>query len=242
MSIIPPSVGVNIEPGAWLKKVFDFMAGKMGYPMVDRNGRRWRLTPTEKRDGTPLIVLQFQGRDSTTGAGAWKTIASYTTSGQLVTDANFCSGVYYTASPNSCTKNAFTIIQYNTKESDTDNAVTTGSGWRMTCPIGKGGLYVVAASVSWDVVATAGTGILAVFKNGSEHRRLNRGLTSTTQGSHSCGSTIVSLSDGDYFNIQGFHNSTVDETPESLATANWVSFHRLPNTTAFSTLGMEPQS
>lgn len=59
-----------------------------------------------------------------------------------------CAARYVMTVNQSVPNGPFTVLNYNTKDYDTDNAVTVGAAWKFTVPAGKGGKYHMTASVN----------------------------------------------------------------------------------------------
>lgn len=83
----------------------------------------------------------------------------------LETENQTVHASYWVSGSPSVTVN--TPINYDSKEEDTHNAVTTGVGtWRFTCPAGKSGLYAIGGASN-----APGTGTtLFVWKGGSAYK------------------------------------------------------------------------
>lgn len=85
-----------------------------------------------------------------------------------------CSARYYLNGSSTTTTitggSGYNIIDYNVKDYDSDNAVTTGTGWKFTVPPGKLGIYSVKAVIGFDTTSgvTSGDQLwFGVDKNGS---------------------------------------------------------------------------
>jgi hypothetical protein len=115
-------------------------------------------------------------------------------------------------------------INYSTKAADTDNAVTTGAGWKFTVPASKGGLYQVNAAASVATGGALGECILVLLKNGAEILRGNRlAMTASTAIVNPVLGATVSLAAGDYLQVGLYQSSGANRTLEAAATSNWVS-------------------
>jgi hypothetical protein len=84
-------------------------------------------------------------------------------------------------------------FQWNTKQHDTHNAVTTGASWRFTAPIA--GIYRVSATAA----ITAGPQDIAVYKNGTITPSTLFGANGTYSLS---GSVSIQLLAGDYIDVR----------------------------------------
>lgn len=137
--------------------------------------------------------------------------------------------IYTTAAGLSIASSATpSIINYATQELDTAGAVTVGASWKFTVPAGKGGLYSVKASATWNAAITSGNMRLDLFKNGSLWRTLDRvvGGTNTPQLMLK-GSTDIQLNATDFIDIRIQQNSGGAVVLTSTAAENAVAIHRL---------------
>jgi hypothetical protein len=110
--------------------------------------------------------------------------------------------IYYSNAAQTIPNSAATIINYNVMEVDTNSAVTTGSSWKFTAPVG--GYYHIDAKILFAGTTTWADGEVGEFNlyvNGTARANLNR---KDNYGSSSSllmglgGSTIVYLNSGDY--------------------------------------------
>jgi hypothetical protein len=137
---------------------------------------------------------------------------------------------YSTASGQSIPNNTGTIINFNTKEYDTHNAVTTGSNWKFTAPVA--GEYHVSSHVLYDAFAAAGVGAMSirVYKNDSPHTDLGRTVFNAegnATNKPAFGSTDVQLNAGDTINIVVFNGSGAARNLFSNAQFVWVAIHKI---------------
>jgi hypothetical protein len=129
----------------------------------------------------------------------------------------------------SMTDSAFDIIDFEDKEFDSHNAVTTGASWKFTAPIS--GTYNISVSVGFGSISwTAGEEVdLVVYKNGSNNSNLllkEFEATGSFAMIHS-GSTLISLNEGDYIDARFFHNQgAAINLQASGATVN-ISVHKI---------------
>lgn len=132
----------------------------------------------------------------------------------------FCN----TATAQTLANGAATIVNFGNVVSDTDGAVTTGSGWRFTVPEGKGGRYFICAGVSVATAAAAGEAIVALRKNGSE---LLRGTRTPSTASTSVVDGLVSaaldLAAGDYIDVTLYQSTGSSRALEAVSASNWIS-------------------
>lgn len=108
--------------------------------------------------------------------------------------------------------NAFTVLDFQSKELDTHNAVVgagggvqtpgAGSGWKFTAPVA--GVYSVGAFVTWNIAAsTPVTFTLQTFlwKNANVNYQL---LSNNLDAGFTC---LIQLNAGDYIQIIGLQQS-----------------------------------
>lgn len=142
------------------------------------------------------------------------------------------SARYKSSSGQSIPNNTSTIVDFATKDWDTDNAVTTGASWKFTCPTGKAGKYLVAVKTwsatgaGWNLGETWRNGL---FKNGSLFAFVGNpeAPTASTARMESVGATVVDLAAGDYIDIRLTQDSGGAVTMAPDATTNHVSIHRI---------------
>lgn len=92
------------------------------------------------------------------------------------------------------TANSTTPINFDSKEFDTHNAVTTSAtAWRFTAPIS--GLYEVDALF---IMAAAGSDYIKIRKNGTSYKNL---AVASNTGSAATGSAKIRLNAGDYIDL-----------------------------------------
>jgi hypothetical protein len=109
------------------------------------------------------------------------------------------------------TSNSTTPIPFNTKQYDTHNACTSGTGFRFTAPVG--GLY----SVGGNYIAGAGT-VISVYKNGVAY-----GPIGVNSGSYVTNGTLdLMLLAGEYVDVRFVTSQTA--TGGAMGTANICVF------------------
>lgn len=87
------------------------------------------------------------------------------------------------------------VVDFDVKEIDSHDAVTTGASWVFTAP--RTSFYDVSALVSWSTNASLNTTIVNVYKNGSFNTRLSFNGNDVGSG----GSTIVQLNQNETLSI-----------------------------------------
>lgn len=172
----------------------------------------WPASMTSEQQQTPKAVAYAIAEKVAEAANADSAPvqATYTTaSGQV-----FAIGVAY-------------VVNFDTQEEDTHNAVATGPGWKFTVPAGKGGRYLVAAAITFAGQHTGGLSVLALRVNSTERRRLACIQSSTTDQASLSGSTVIMLGAGQTVDVTLKHTSANIEALEAIAAANYVTITRL---------------
>lgn len=150
-------------------------------------------------------------------------------SAQTISTTEEVSAGYTTASANSISSGAQTIIDFGTKEYDTHNAVTTGAAWKFTVPIA--GRYRVSCYVMLDTQSFAVDDkvSLSIFKNGAEVKSLkyNELQASVTTYVDAGGTSTLNLVAGDYIDLRVFQNSGGARTLITNAVFNYVNIEKV---------------
>jgi hypothetical protein len=188
-------------------------------------GRQWRLFegpfPNTRSPSSP-VCIQLQLRKGT----EWTTVVAFRPDG---TDARACVAIYNRSTSQSINSGAFTTLNFLTKETDTDNAVTTGTAWVFTVPVGKGGLYHVTSTVGFLNVAVASTRMITVRKNATEIQRGNR-IDTNNFIMYVVVNAYIVCSPGDTIDVQVFQDSGGALNTEAFAGSSRVSIVRIPIT------------
>lgn len=136
---------------------------------------------------------------------------------------------YSTAAGQTISTSSVTIVDYDTKDYDTHNAVTTGASWKFTAPVQ--GFYSVKAHMMYSDAAWAVDDKLSmeIYKNGSQHQNLRyyEVTAATTAFSDLVGSGDIYLNAGDFIDIRVFQNSGSSKTIITQAIYNHISIHRI---------------
>jgi len=126
----------------------------------------------------------------------------------------------------------WTIINFNSKEADTANAVTTGTGWYFAAP--DAAYLSVQTSVQWNGITTGGTGYydaIAIFKNGTFFKVLQTVYQWSAMGisinSTVGGSTLVAVQPGDLIDVRIYHHSGASGTTFNNVERSWISISRV---------------
>lgn len=132
---------------------------------------------------------------------------------------------------NSIAHDTVTIIDFETVDVDTHNAVTTGAGWHFTAPLD--GRYQVQCFVRLDQSADWATGEsfqLRVYIDGTPDRFLAfeaghaSGMNFFVSGG---GSAVVSLAAGQTLDVRGYQNSGVAQTISAGRNVAFISIFRI---------------
>ena len=141
---------------------------------------------------------------------------------QTIGMADKCKAIYESNSGQSITV-AVVVINFEDKEIDTHNAVTTGAAWKWTAP--QAGYARVNASIYFQNITTANGDVvgLAFRKNGSIWRQAFYEITAATTLSTSFNiDALIPVVAGDTIDLTGEFAGG----PESLnatSTRNWIS-------------------
>ena len=143
-----------------------------------------------------------------------------------------CYAEYTSSAGASISNNASTVVNFGTKVTDTDTAVSTGASWKFTVPTGKGGQYAVTAHVTFagtSITASATSFQLIARKNGSvvDGGQL---LSLTPTVSVAFGvqiATIINCADGDYIDVQVYQSNGGSRALTTSPTDNRICIKRL---------------
>jgi hypothetical protein len=111
------------------------------------------------------------------------------------------------------------IINYDFKEYDPYNAVTTGASWRFTCPQGEHGYYLVNGAANCSTVST----IIGLGKNGSLYKTL--GWDSSTVDSSYSGT--VYLNAGEFIDIRSSVAGTFNGNASLTTSTNSIAITKI---------------
>jgi len=110
-----------------------------------------------------------------------------------------------------------TPINFDSKEFDTTNSVTTGSGWKFTAP--TSGLYNI------EMFSQSGTGsYYFVYKNGSSYKLLS--YNSAATGINTL-INLIQLNAGDYIDIRPATSSTIGGGALTSTTTSWIAIKQI---------------
>jgi hypothetical protein len=136
---------------------------------------------------------------------------------------------YKTASGQSIPINTYTTVNFNTKEYDTHNAVTTGTNWVFTAPVA--GIYNVSFRLLYNffsVSAPLDTPI-ALYKNNNYFCEIGR-MTIPTGGNvypSMGGSADIQLNAGDTISIRANNFTGAARNLLADSELNWVAIHKI---------------
>ena len=201
----------------------------------EATGAKWAVSPTADLVTTKGDIL------AATAADTLARLAAGANGSVLVAASGEATGLawvapvearYEVSETKALTSGATTILDYDTSVSDTDSAVTTGAGWKFTCPAGKGGVYMVIASCLLQSSAAWGVGEyinLQLFVDGAGKGYLSLKYMEAagTYNVFLSGMSYVVLAEAEELNVRATHNSGSEETVDSDADASWIQIIRL---------------
>lgn len=122
------------------------------------------------------------------------------------------------------------VIDFEERDYDTHNAVTTGASWRFTAPVA--GIYRVAAAFQSNASAdTVGDSCgLAIYRNNVLYAELGRERVETTNSTAKrfSGGTSVGMSAGDYIEIRMINGLSSGAIALQASSANvWVAIEKV---------------
>lgn len=132
--------------------------------------------------------------------------------GAVAASATATSAIYHLTIVQSIPSTTATVVNFDTREIDTDSAVTTGAAWKWTCPTAKGGLYHVAGVVSFAAMTATGECVAVVRKNGVQVQDGGGGAPQTSSTvNHLPFSAYISVAAGDYIDVIAYQTSGVSQ-------------------------------
>jgi hypothetical protein len=182
-------------------------------------------------DAISVGVLQDSGAARTIENGTPTTISIHRISSpQTIAMGEVVAARYRTSSGQSIPQGTNTIVNFNTKDYDTHNAVTTGSNWKFTAPVA--GIYNVTSCIMYNTFSITNTGqfIIDVYKNNAVAAGLDK-LVFGTYASNSylsvCGSTNIELKAGDTIDVRVFQDTGASRSLWVDTNYVWVSIHKI---------------
>lgn len=123
---------------------------------------------------------------------------------------------YFRGSNTTLTANSTTILDFDSKITDSDNAVTTGAAWKFTVPVGKGGRYIV--NISLQINQTANFTDYNLYKNGVIYSIVSRMTSIGALDNTQSYCLTVDLNAGDYIHVEATPatTNTTFKTPYSV--------------------------
>lgn len=107
----------------------------------------------------------------------------------------------------SVANNTATAITFNDEDYDTDGFHSTSTNTsRFTVPSGKGGYYLLSATISYDVNNT-GNRALYFYKNGSAYHYAEQANGISTWATMMNAALVINLAVGDYVELYAYQNS-----------------------------------
>jgi hypothetical protein len=183
--------------------------------------------------GDIFRVVAFQNSGSTQTLTFQATLTR--NSGPAVVQATESVNARYTTAAGQSIANAATPqVNFDTKDFDSHNAVTTGASWKFTAPVS--GKYRISTNVryantqNWALGSYVGAHI---YKNGGDTVATDTAMqvaaTSLATGPTALLSGTVSLLAGDYIDIRTAHGESTARSLVGASTLVWVSIERMGN-------------
>ncbi len=116
------------------------------------------------------------------------------------------------------------IVVYGTEEVDTDSAYDNTTG-RFTVPAGKGGHYLIAASLAYNTAPT-GTCTCSIFKSAVLFKQNQFIAPGAIQGINV--SAMASLAAGDIIDIRTKHGNGASQNLVGAPSINFLTLKRIP--------------
>jgi hypothetical protein len=176
------------------------------------------------RTGVPArLIGRLKVSEAT--AGTWNTAPSEVAVMPFTLGKVYAN--YSSAAGQSISNNTISIVDFDSKEQDNFNAVTTGASWKFTAP--RAGNYHADASIYWPQAAyNPTTWGVYLYKNGSLYRELqeiSKGNGADSMFFQPHGGTDVYLSAGDYIDFRAYQASGVARALTANATYVYASVH-----------------
>lgn len=168
---------------------------------------------------------------STSGPDNWLSIEKTQGPAQIMASESV-NAVYTTAAGQSIPNASVTIINFDTKETDSHNSVTTGASWKFTAPMS--GKYLIS-SITQYASATYNNGTIFqsdLYKNGVVVANLGYFVmpnVTTNLRPYLSGSRIVQLLAGEYIDIRTFQNNGGASVLLNSSQYNHLSITRVGN-------------
>lgn len=134
-------------------------------------------------------------------------IAGWSSSVIMSSDAatNVIAARYTSSAGQTISYNTISIIDFATKDFDTNAAVTTGASWKYTIPVA--GTYRVSSNILYsNMTGTTSSYYVAIYKNGSESTRVTYSPYVSGANAPAVITGLVSCVAGDYIDIRTYQN------------------------------------
>lgn len=137
---------------------------------------------------------------------------------------------YRTGSSQAFPTSTRTVVNFDTKDFDTHNAVTTGSGWKFTAPVA--GKYRISSFV--ECLGTHAAGNIVQMSIGVNTQTAETVMLdawrvySAGYSTETSGSTTYHLNAGDYVSLTMWHNAS-SLLLASTASRAWIAIERIGN-------------
>lgn len=174
--------------------------------------------------GTPATVI-----DQSASHNSWTTFERISGPSQIAASESV-SARYSAASGQSIASGVTTIVDFNTKDYDSHNAVTTGSSWKFTAPIS--GKYLIIARAHFNAASfTSGNSVgISIYKNGAvSHVSITRISITGSFGYPASGSDILNMLAGDTIDIRVDQSEGSNRALQSFAPLNNIAITRVGN-------------
>lgn len=137
------------------------------------------------------------------------------------------SARYSSTAGQSLTTGTPTVVNFDTKDWDDHNAVTTGSAWKFTAPVS--GKYQVCVDILFAASSATGERIVYFSKNGGSTERLASGAGNTTSYPSFSPCRMANLLAGDYIQISADQSSGGTLALASSDAVQQISIDRVGN-------------
>lgn len=135
---------------------------------------------------------------------------------------------YTTATGQVIANNSIDILNFNIKDRDSHNAVTTGASWKFTAPIS--GMYRVSSGTMNAGTVSSGYISLMLYKNGTLYSSGPSDIAFSAGSQGNGMSDSVYLLQGEYIDVRFYNNATTStRTLNASSTYNFVSIERVGN-------------
>jgi hypothetical protein len=180
--------------------------------------------------GDTLEFYAFQNSGVTRTFNGYVFAISRISSPQTIGMNEVVAARYTSTAGQSIPNNTGAIINFETKDYDTHNAVTTGTNWIFTAPVA--GVYNLSSHVLYDQFSVGGTAFLTLYviKNGSFFADINRNVFSTYANTFYNvvnGSIDIKLNAGDTISVVTYNGTGANRNLYNASGYVWVAIHKV---------------